>query len=316
MKTFGQYIIFFICFFCFPSAFSDGFPDKYINQQLTDARKYIEVNLEKLKPGEYMRAYYVGRPIWIYYRTENDIEYLTKNDISHLADSNNDNSLSSIKASYGSSSSYVWARILLLSQPDIEKQSYRSINSNYLVIGGWSPHSGCKLSFVNIEERKYIGAAFFDPCLGLFFDVAGRILSAQASDKASSILEKYNLFIPPYSYKGDKTIKLGISDTNDLPDITISNNQKFMNMTTTEKLIHAAKYNDFETIKAAIKAGADVNYHEHGKGSPIDAAIIGSSIEVINYLINNGAKPTDNSLNVAEFTGRDEVVSILKASNK
>ena len=47
---------------------------------------------------------------------------------------------------------------------------------------------------------------------------------------------------------------------------------------------------------ASTKSGAV----QIGKGSPLDSAIIGSSIEIINLLIAHGPKPTPNSLTLAQ----------------
>jgi hypothetical protein len=48
-----------------------------------------------------------------------------------------------------------------------------------------------------------------------------------------------------------------------------------------------------------------------GKGSPLDAAIIGSSMKIIELLIATGAKPTQHSLNAANFVKRHEVVNLV-----
>ncbi len=82
-------------------------------------------------------------------------------------------------------------------------------------------------------------------------------------------------------------------------------------MTSTEKLITACRYNDLETVKLALKEGADANYYVAGNGSPLDAAIIGSSMQIIELLIANGAKPTPNSLKAANFVKRVEVVKLV-----
>ncbi|MEE9493352.1 MAG: hypothetical protein V3W04_08255 [Gammaproteobacteria bacterium] len=65
-------------------------------------------------------------------------------------------------------------------------------------------------------------------------------------------------------------------------------------------------------VKLALKEGADAEYYAVGKGSPFDAAIIGSSMEVINLLVINGARPSPNSLNVAKFVGRTELIKLIQ----
>ena len=294
----------------------DDFPASHVNRQLSDAKKAIKVDMTMVKPGQFIMVEYVDMPVWIYRRTSKDLEYLSQNDKSKLADPSSLNLMSSIEAAYGSSSSYVWARLLLVNQPEIEREKYRSISDEFLVIGGWGTHSGCNLNFSSPVNRNEEGVAFYDPCVGAYYDVAGRILKACVSGMADGQNAVYNLYIPPHKYNGNETLTIGIPKSSEIPEINVSMTARYLGLNPTEKLITASLYNDRDTVQQAIKEGADVNFYAYGEGSPIDAAIIGSSIEVINLLIANGAKPTANSLYVAEFVGRDEVVKLIKEMEK
>ncbi len=84
-----------------------------------------------------------------------------------------------------------------------------------------------------------------------------------------------------------------------------------MGLNPTEKLIIASKYNDIEMVKVALNEGANVNFYAVRKGGPFDAAIIGGSSEIIELLIANGAKPSPNSVNVAGFMERTEVLDLI-----
>lgn len=75
----------------------------------------------------------------------------------------------------------------------------------------------------------------------------------------------------------------------------------------------ASSYNDYEMVVNALEEGADAEYFVIGKGSPLDSAISGSSMSIIHLLIENGATPTLNSLNVATFVGRSDVIQLLKS---
>jgi len=54
-------------------------------------------------------------------------------------------------------------------------------------------------------------------------------------------------------------------------------------------LVSAALYNDMESVRAAIKQGADINYFRIGEESPLDASIAGSSIHIIKFMLQKGA---------------------------
>ena len=68
---------------------------------------------------------------------------------------------------------------------------------------------------------------------------------------------------------------------------------------------------DAAAIKAAIEQGADINYFRIGEGSPMDAAIAGSSIQVIKFMLQNGARPTPNSESLARALERQDVLKLL-----
>ncbi len=295
-----------------PVLASDDYPEGYIARQLKSAKTPIVVNVASLKPGQLMAVKYVDMPVWIYRRTTKDIEHLSKHDNSTLADPKSENLISSIEAAYGSSASYVWARLLLVDQPEIEKTPYRSLNETIFVVGGWSPHSGCVLTYQSPENRKNSNAAFYDPCTDASFDVAGKIIKGVLTGNGAGNPARYNLYLPPYKFKNDTTLLIGLIEGKKLPEIHVPKERRYLGMTPTEKLISASKYNDLETVKSALKEGANASYYVAGKGSPLDAAIIGSSIKVVELLIANGAKPTPNSLNAANFVGRAEVIKLIK----
>ena len=298
--------------FWVPSSIADNYPSGYIAKQLAEAQQPIEVNVSNMEPGQLIAVDYVDRPIWVYRRTAKDIEYLSKADNSRLADPESENLISSIEASYGSSSSYIWTRLLLAEQPEIEKLPLRSRNDHFFVVGGWSPHSGCTLSLATPEKRDAEGVVFYDPCVGASFDGAGRIFKGKLTGNAAGSSARYNMYIPPYIFKGDKTLIIGLRDTNKLPELRALKEWRYLGMTPTEKLITAARYDDLDTVRRALKEGADAKYYAPGKGSPLDAAIIGSSMEVVKLLIANGARPTPNSLGTANFVGRTEVIELIK----
>ncbi len=70
-----------------------------------------------------------------------------------------------------------------------------------------------------------------------------------------------------------------------------------------------------ESVKAAIKQGAGINYFRIGEESPIDAAIAGSSIHIIKFMLQKGAKPTPNSESLARALERQDVLKLTPQLN-
>lgn len=291
---------------------ADDFPSSYINRELAETSKLSSMNISILKPGQLASVNYVGRSIFIYRRTKQELDYLSNKNNLNLADPTSENLKSSIEASYGSSSSYVWTRLLLHGQPKVEKLLHRSKNKEFFVVAGWSPHSGCVLNFFPPEHREREGVSFTDPCVKASFDGAGRILKGNLEGIALGRTAKYNLFIPPYRFNKEGILLIGESNPDNLPDISYMTEKMYLGMNSTEKLISASRYNDLKMVKQSLSEGANANYYVYGEGGPLDAAIIGSSIDIINLLVKNGAKPTVNSINAATFVKRTEVVQLLK----
>lgn len=85
-----------------------------------------------------------------------------------------------------------------------------------------------------------------------------------------------------------------------------------------EKLWHAAFDGDFDGAKAAVDAGADVNYRGFGGFTPLLAAAKNGHLEVVKYLVEHGADidKSDNNrrktpLLAAAFEGHFEIVKYL-----
>jgi Rieske Fe-S protein len=294
------------------NASADNFPDGYIQNQISTAKQGITVNFEKIPPGELLTVEYVGRPIFIYRRTPTDIRDIENFNAITLADAENKRLSSSILSEYGSTSSAVWTRLLILGKHIASINQYRSIEKNILVIAGWSSESGCALVWVKPQDRTSKGEIFRDPCTEAQFDAAGRIFNSTLTTLRGKRDAWYNLGVPPYRVeKGGKLI-IGPHPGEPIPELNFSRDELYLDKTPTKLLMYAARYNDIETVKAALKAGANVNYFKLGEGSPIDAAVIGSSTEIIQLLVEHGAMRTPNTINAALFLGRYEILQIVK----
>lgn len=292
---------------------ADDFPDGYIRLQLQKAKTVVEVNLAGIAPGKPIKVDYVDAPIWIYRRTAEDLEYLRRGPTTQLADPEGKSWAESIAANYQSSASTPWTRIFMFSQPHMEKKRFRSLNEEYLVIAAWSPHSGCALQFVEPDRRTQKQALFLDPCRGATFDAAGRVLQGEvyAPPGQPKQATRYNLFVPPHYALSNSRYAIGLPAGAVLPELEPSALRNYQGMDATERLATAAASNDIAEVRKALKDGAKAGYFAPGKKNPFDMAIIGGSMEIIELLVANGARPTPFSRNSASFVKRQQVLDLI-----
>lgn len=295
---------------CWQGARADDYPQGLIREQLEAASRSLEVDLSRLSPGGLHSVEYVGRPIYVYRRTQADRAY-AKGKHAALADPSGARMQESVRAAYASSASLVWARLLLVDQPALEKRRTRSSRDAYLVVAGWSPRSGCRLDFHAPEQRARKEVVFTDSCQGSAFDAAGRAL--QKAGKASAqAAPEYNLYVPPHRFASPNRLVIGLAPGTRPPELDFSYATLYREADPTHNLIIAARYADPAMLESSLAKGADVNAFRADEGSPLDAAIIGSPIETVKRLIERGARPTGRSMRSAEFVGRKEVWELLE----
>lgn len=289
------------------AARADDYPQGLIREQLEQATASVQVDLSSLQPGELRSVEYVGRPVYVYRRTKADRTSLAKPTKAGLVDPSSARLQESVRAAYASSASLVWARLLLVDQPALEKRRSRSYRDAYLVVAGWSPRSGCRLDLRAPEQRSGKQGVFTDSCLGTGFDAAGRAL--QDGEKAAA---EYNLYVPPHRFDSAQKLIIGLAPGARLPELEFSHATLYREADPTHNLIIAARYGDGAMLESALAKGADVNAFRADEGSPLDAAIIGSPIGAVKLLIERGARPTGRSLRAAEHIGRREVWELLE----
>jgi ubiquinol-cytochrome c reductase iron-sulfur subunit len=144
----------------------------------------VKADIGKLEPGQMVVVEWRGKPVYVVYRTESQLNAL---------DSLND------KLKDPDSAASV--------QPDYVKGTARAIRPEILVIEGLCTHLGCAPKF-----RPEVGAAdlggddwlggFFCPCHGSKFDLSGRVY---AGVPASA-----NLVVPPHSFEGGNVLVIGV----------------------------------------------------------------------------------------------------------
>src|SRR5580658_7950524 len=145
----------------------------------------VEVDLTKLAVGQMVTPIWRLQPIYIVRRDKAMVDVLAKND-GRLKDAKSDDSV----------------------QPDYAKNEMRSRREDVLVLIGICTHLGCLPRPFFDAGDPVLGAdwpgGFRCPCHGSRFDLAGRVFNGSPAPT--------NLSVPPYSFKGDNTLVLGLEN--------------------------------------------------------------------------------------------------------
>lgn len=147
----------------------------------------IEVDIDKLAPGEMMVVEWRGKPVWVLRRTPEMLAALAKAE-PNLADPG-----SAVESQ----------------QPEYARNTYRSLKPEYLVAVGICTHLGCSPSSAFEPGKPEMGAdwpgGFLCPCHGSTFDFAGRVFKNKPAPT--------NLEVPPYKYLTETRLLIGADDT-------------------------------------------------------------------------------------------------------
>jgi ubiquinol-cytochrome c reductase iron-sulfur subunit len=146
----------------------------------------VEVDIDKLAPGNMMIVEWRGKPVWILHRTPEMLAALKKAE-PNLVDPGSERP----------------------QQPDYATNEYRSRKPELLVAVGICTHLGCSPSQAFTAGDPALGAdwpgGFLCPCHGSTFDFAGRVFKNKPAPT--------NLEIPPYTFLTDARLLIG-SDEN------------------------------------------------------------------------------------------------------
>ena len=146
----------------------------------------VEVDISKLEPGQLIRVKWRGKPVWVISRTPNMLKDLDKI-ADQLRDPDSDEP----------------------QQPAYAKNIYRSKKKEVFVAVGICTHLGCSPLFMPDtfgEKVEGVEAGFFCPCHGSSFDISGRVFQG--------VPAPLNLEIPPYMFKDDTTVMVGLDEEN------------------------------------------------------------------------------------------------------
>lgn len=145
-----------------------------------------ELDVTKLEPGQMVTFTWRKRPIYVVRRTPEMLAALPKVD-----------RLLKDPASAESE------------QPEYTKNPVRALNPEFLVVVATCTHLGCLPKQHFTPGDPTLGAdwpgGFFCPCHGSKFDMAGRVFSGSPAS--------VNLVIPPYSFRDERTLVVGIDAT-------------------------------------------------------------------------------------------------------
>lgn len=178
--------------FALSGAFFAAFP---FIQYMTPNRKAriasgpIEIDISQLSEGEQKTVLWHGKPIWVIKRTLEQIKELAREN----PDLKDPLSFEDQQPTYARNSSRS-----RLDHPEI------------LVLVGVCTHLGCAPTYR--PDKESISSdwegGFFCSCHGSKFDLSGRVFN--------NVPAPLNLDVPPYFYKDEKTLVIGVSDMADL----------------------------------------------------------------------------------------------------
>lgn len=147
----------------------------------------VEVDIDKLQPGEMTVVEWRGKPVWIVRRTPEMLASLAKAEPNLVDPGSNVES----------------------QQPEYARNTFRSIKPEFFVAVGICTHLGCSPSSVFQPGNPALGAdwpgGFLCPCHGSTFDLAGRVYKNKPAPT--------NLEIPPYKYLSDTRLLIGADDS-------------------------------------------------------------------------------------------------------
>ena len=148
----------------------------------------VEVDIKDLKPGELRVVKWRGKPVWLFWRDDRDLQSLNAVR-DELADPDSKNS----------------------KQPDYVSATTRSIKGELAVMVGVCTHLGCSPGFHPEPQDAAIGSdwqgGFLCSCHGSKFDLAGRVFKDMPAPN--------NLDIPPYRFEDEYTVVIGEDSSNE-----------------------------------------------------------------------------------------------------
>ena len=148
----------------------------------------VEINISKLEEGQQIVAEWRGKPVFVVRRSKPMLKSIAEQN-DKVLDPTSDNTDQ---------------------QPDYAKNEYRSRTEEILVLIGLCTHLGCSPKYLPEVTPMDFDAGwrggYYCPCHGSKFDLAGRVYKGVPAPS--------NLEVPPYSFKGDDVLVIGVDEEN------------------------------------------------------------------------------------------------------
>lgn len=148
----------------------------------------VEINISKLEEGQQIVAEWRGKPVFVVRRSKPMLKSIAEQN-NKVLDPTSDNTDQ---------------------QPDYAKNEYRSRTEEILVLIGLCTHLGCSPKYLPEVTPMDFDAGwrggYYCPCHGSKFDLAGRVYKGVPAPS--------NLEVPPYSFKGDDVLVIGVDEEN------------------------------------------------------------------------------------------------------
>jgi ubiquinol-cytochrome c reductase iron-sulfur subunit len=148
----------------------------------TQALASIEVDLTPVKEGQAITVSWRGKPVFIRYRTAEEVKGAVDVKLADLADPLARNDAKPEKT------------------PATDANRTIKGKENWLVMVGICTHLGCIPKGQSLSDSKGDFGGWFCPCHGSHYDTSGRIRKGPAPR---------NLEVPPYEFVSDSKIKIG-----------------------------------------------------------------------------------------------------------
>ncbi len=148
----------------------------------TQALASTEIDLAPIKEGQAITGLWRGKPVFIRYRTKDEIAKAKADDTAALVDNE--------------------ARNLALpeSDPATDANRVKAGHEQWLILVGICTHLGCIPKGQSMGDARGDFGGWFCPCHGSHYDTSGRIRKGPAPR---------NLDVPPYTFTSDTMIRIG-----------------------------------------------------------------------------------------------------------
>ena len=149
----------------------------------------VDLDLQKVDPGQQVMVHWQGKPIFVTHRTLEVLETLK-----------NPGLLAALSDPQSAE----------LQQPPYAQNWHRSVKAEFGVLVGICTHLGCIPTFdpepnATTPAANWLGG-YFCPCHGSKYDLAGRVFRG--------VPAPYNLPVPPYHFITDTKIRIGENPPN------------------------------------------------------------------------------------------------------